>query len=324
MRNRRKSCCAAFMMALALLLALPTVSPAQVRGQFSGTVVDQTGAVVVGATVTTTNERTGEVRTTVSDAGGRWVIVGLLPAVYTLKANFGQFSPLEYKGMELVAAQNFQIDLALQPAGVTETVTVVAETNTVDLSSARQGVNVNSAEVQSLPVNGRQMSQLMLQAPGAQNSGTGTWQDIRFSGRAVEQNVIRYDGIEGSAIIDAAPGNLNGEVPSPFKLQASLENVQEFRVESSNYPAEYGTGTGGQVNVITKSGGNQFRGSVFEYIRNEALDARTTSTRRGAMTEASSTSCPSRTCRSTSSADPSAARSPRTARSSSAATKGTG
>ena len=117
------------------------------------------------------------------------------------------------------------------------------------------------------------MSQLLLQAPGSQNAGTGTWQDIRFSGRAVEQNAIRYDGIEGSAIIDAAPGNLNGEVATPFKLQASLENVQEFRVESSAYPAEFGTGSGGQVSVITKSGGNAIHGAAFEYLRRDALDA---------------------------------------------------
>ena len=85
--------------------------------------------------------------------------------------------------------------------------------------------------------------------------------------------MIKYDGIEGSAIIDASPGNVNGENNTPFKLQASLENVQEFRVESSNYPAEYGTGTGGQISVITKSGANNFHGSVFEYLRNDALDA---------------------------------------------------
>src|SRR5256885_5343561 len=123
-------------------------------------------------------------------------------------------------------------------------------------------------------VNGRQMSQLLLQAPGSQNAGTGTWQDIRFSGRAVEQNVIKYDGIEGSAIIDAAPGNVNGENNTPFKLQASLENVQEFRVESSTYPAEYGTGTGGQVSVITKSGGNVFHGALFDYVRRGRFDSR--------------------------------------------------
>src|SRR5499426_3036148 len=117
------------------------------------------------------------------------------------------------------------------------------------------------------------MSQLMLQAPGSQNAGTGTWGDIRFSGRAVEQNVIKYDGVEASGIIDSAPGVVNGENPSLFKLQASLENVQEFRVESSGYPAEFGTGTGGQISVITKSGGNLFHGSIFEYLRSDRLDA---------------------------------------------------
>src|SRR5262247_4383653 len=118
------------------------------------------------------------------------------------------------------------------------------------------------------------MSQLMLQAPGSQNAGTGTWGDVRFSGRAVEQNVIKYDGVEGSGIIDAAPGVANGENNTPFKLQSSLENVQEFRVESSSYPAEFGTGTGGQVSVITKSGSNQFHGAAFEYLRSDRLDSR--------------------------------------------------
>ncbi|HEV8139921.1 MAG TPA: hypothetical protein VGP81_09120, partial [Pyrinomonadaceae bacterium] len=135
------------------------------------------------------------------------------------------------------------------------------------------GANVNPREVEGLPLNGRQLSQLYLQAPGSVNSGSGTYGDIRFSGRAVEQNEIRYDGIEGTAIIDTSPGNLNGEVPTPFRLQSSLENVQEFRVDSNNYPAEFGTGTGGQISVVTKSGGNRFHGSVFEYIRNDALDA---------------------------------------------------
>ena len=86
--------------------------------------------------------------------------------------------------------------------------------------------------------------------------------------------MVKYDGVEGSAIIDASPGNVNGENRTPFRLQASLENVQEFRVESSNYPAEHGTGTGGQVSVITKSGGNSFHGAMFEYLRDDALDAR--------------------------------------------------
>ena len=156
---------------------------------------------------------------------------------------------------------------------MTEQVTVSAAPSQLDLSSARIGTNVIEREVRDLPINGRQLSQLYLQAPGSVNSGTGTFGDIRFSGRAVQQNIIRYDGIEGSAIIDASPGNLNGELPSPFRLQSSLENVQEFRVESSNYPAEYGTGTGGQITVISKSGTNTVHGSVFEYHRGDGLDA---------------------------------------------------
>src|SRR5690349_16505864 len=117
------------------------------------------------------------------------------------------------------------------------------------------------------------MSQLMLQAPGSANAGQGTWSDIRFSGRAVNQNAIHFDGVEGSSIIDASPGQSNGEIATPFKLQASLENVQELRVESSGTTAEYGTGTGGQINVITKSGSNAFHGAVFEYNRNDKFDA---------------------------------------------------
>ena len=113
--------------------------------------------------------------------------------------------------MPVAVGQELTLDFELKPAGVQEAVTVVGTAPILDISSARLGVNVSEREVQELPVNGRQMSQLMLQAPGAQNAGTGTWQDVRFSGRANEQNVIKYDGIEGSAIIDASPGNVNGE-----------------------------------------------------------------------------------------------------------------
>src|SRR5262245_26390774 len=143
MRNWTKSCQVGWLLALALILALPSLTLAQANGRFSGTVVDQTGAVVVGATVTARNERTGDVRTATTNAEGRFVITGLSPSVYTLRATYGQFSPLEYAGLELIAAQDFAIDLALQPAGLTETVTVTGVSRTVDLSSARMGVNVN-------------------------------------------------------------------------------------------------------------------------------------------------------------------------------------
>jgi hypothetical protein len=257
-----------------ILAFLPSVAAAQSDGRVSGTVRDQSNAFVAGATVKVRNEKTGEVRAVLSSDAGYFVVSPLKPSIYTVSAEKSGFSTIEYTQMPLAVGQELSLDFEFRPAGLQEHVTVVATAPVLDISSARIGANVSEREVDGLPVNGRQMSQLMLQAPGSQNAGDGTWQDIRFSGRANEQNVIKYDGIEGSAIIDASPGNANGENKTPFKLQASLENVQEFRVESSGYPAEFGTGTGGQVSVITKSGGNTMHGALFEYLRSDRLDAR--------------------------------------------------
>src|SRR4030095_104404 len=176
--------------------------------------------------------------------------------------------------VQLLVGQEFTLAMVAQPTGVAASVDVRADGETaLETSSAAIGANENAREGEGLTINGRQMAQLYLRARGSVSRGAGTFGDIRFSGRAVEQNIIRYDGIEGTAIIDSSPGNLNGEIPTPFRLQSSLENVQEFRVDSNNYPAEQGTGTGGQINVVTKSGGNAFHGSAFEYLRNDKLDA---------------------------------------------------
>ena len=265
---------------LLLLLVFATISliplPAlaqQDQGRIAGVITDSNGAIVPGASVLVKNERTGEERTATSSDSGSYIISGLKPSIYTVTAS-GQNLSLRVTNVQVLAGRELNLNLTLQATGVEAKVDIVGTGGTgLETSSASMNVNVNPREVEALPLNGRQLSQLYLQAPGSVNSGSGTFGDIRFSGRAVQQNVIRYDGIEGSAIIDASPGNLNGEVPSPFRLQSSLENIQEFRVDSNNFPAEFGTGTGGQVSVVTKSGGNAFHGSLFEYIRNDALDA---------------------------------------------------
>src|SRR5690242_4584519 len=258
--------------ATVFLIGLP-VQAQQDQGRITGVVKDANGAVVPGASVLVKNDRTGEERTATSTESGSYIVSGLRPSLYTVTAS-AQNLNVRAANVQLLAGQELNLDLTLQATGVEAKVDIVAAADTgIDTGTAAMGVNVNPREVEALPLNGRQLSQLYLQAPGSVNSGSGTFGDIRFSGRAVQQNVIRYDGIEGSAIIDASPGNLNGEVPSPFRLQSSLENVQEFRVDSNNFPAEFGTGTGGQVSVVTKSGGNAFHGSAFEYLRNDALDA---------------------------------------------------
>ena len=267
--------CLKWVAAALVIVALPMAAAAQSdSGRISGTVLDQTGAFAAGATVSVRNAKTGDSRTAITNDKGYFVVSPLKPSTYSITVQKTGFAVIEYTDMPLAVGQELTLDFAFKTATAQETVTVLGSSPVLDISSAKIGANVSEREVQGLPVNGRQMSQLMLQAPGSQNAGDGTWQDVRFSGRANEQNVIKYDGIEGSAIIDASPGNVNGENRTPFKLQASLENVQEFRVESSSYPAEYGTGTGGQVSVITKSGGNDFHGAIFEYARDHRLDAR--------------------------------------------------
>src|ERR1041385_3560959 len=245
----------------------------QDQGRIGGVITDSAGALVPGAQIVVKNEKTGEERTATSSESGSYIVSGLRPSLYTVTAT-AQSLTVRATGVQLLAGQELKLNLTLQATGVEAKVDIVAAADTgIDTGTAAMGVKVHPREVEALPLNGRQLSQLYLQAPGSVNSGSGTFGDIRFSGRAVQQNVIRYDGIEGSAIIDASPGNLNGEVPSRFRLQSSLENLQEFRVDSNNFPAEFGTGTGGQVSVVTKSGGNAFHGSLFEYIRNDTLDA---------------------------------------------------
>ena len=264
-----------FVLFFALLLQGGLAIAQTGQGQIVGTIKDSSGAVVPKASVSAINERNRMIRTAEANERGYFVIPGLQPSTYTVKASSTGFAVSETNNLVLATGESATANLVLKPAGTSETITVSAAADaTVDTTSARIGANVNQLEVANLPLNGRQLSQLYLQAPGSVNVGTGSFFDIRFSGRSNEQNAVRFDGIEGSAIIDANPGNLNGEVSSPFRLQLSLENVQEFRVDSSQYTAEYGTGTGGQISVNTKSGSNQFHGSLFEYLRNKKMDAR--------------------------------------------------
>ena len=124
----------------------------------------------------------------------------------------------------------------------------------------------------NLPVNGRNFANLMTLATGATTDGNGGWASIRFNGKSNQQNYLNYDGVDGTYVWDASPGYLNA-TGSQFRLQTSMESIAEFRVNSGLAPAESGLGAGGNITVISKSGSNRFSGSVFEYLRNDALDS---------------------------------------------------
>jgi hypothetical protein len=241
-----------------------------------GVIKDETGAVIPGATIRIRSAALTIDRSAVASADGNYSIPQLRPSVYTMSVTADGFAEAKVTDVVLGVGQTRSLDIVLKPSAITaEAINIVASEMpaTVDSSSNRLGVNVTEREVKELPVNGRNFSQLQLLTPGATNIGSGNFNEIRFNARSNQQNGYKLDGVEATAIWDASPGYLTVQ-GSQFRLQTSLENIQEFRVDSSNYPAEYGTGTGGQINVIGKSGSNEFHGALFEYLRNDKFDAR--------------------------------------------------
>jgi hypothetical protein len=259
-----------------LFLVVSSAAAQSDRGRIAGTVYDTSGGVLPHAIVTATSLSTQASRQVEADDKGIFAIDDLLPTTYEVVATMPGFAEVKIGSIVLGAGQEQTLQFRLPLQGVAESVAVSAQAPIVDTTSAHIGVTVSDTEVQNLPLNGRQVAQLYLLVPGASSTGSGTFDDMRFAGRANEQNVVRYDGIEGGTMIDANPGDVNGASAgsTSFRLSQSLENIQEFHVEATNYNAEQGRGTGGQVTIITKSGSNEFHGTAFENIRNNRFDAR--------------------------------------------------
>jgi len=256
----------------ALALALPTpLAAQQTESRIVGRVIDTSDAALPGVTITVTSKQTGAVRTAVTDAAGTYVVTNLKPGTYTTQFELPSFAT-QAKDVALGVGEVKTVDIALAVGGVTEQITVTAATQSLDLSSAKIGVNVSPEEVENLPVNGRNFANLMTLAPGATSDGNGGWASVRFNGKSNQQNYLNYDGVDGTYVWDASPGYLNA-TGSQFRLQTSMESVAEFRVNSGLAPAESGLGAGGNITVVSKSGSNNLRGSLFEYFRDDALDS---------------------------------------------------
>ncbi len=262
---------------LCVLVAF-TAAPApglaqQTESRITGRVLDQSLGALPGVTVTVTSKSTGAVRTDVTDGEGNYSVTNLGPGAYEVRIELSGFAP---KAREVVlgVGQSERIEVELGVATLQEQVTVSAAAPVLDLSSAKIGVNVSPEEVENLPVNGRNFANLMTLATGATSDGNGGWASVRFNGKSNQQNYLNYDGVDGTYVWDASPGYLNA-TGSQFRLQTSMESVAEFRVNSGLAPAESGLGAGGNITVVSKSGSNAYRGSLFDYIRNDAMDAAT-------------------------------------------------
>ncbi len=261
----------AAIVALAAVTTPGTVFAQQTESRITGRVLDDSKAAMPGVTVTVTSKGTGAVRTAVTGGEGEYTVTNLGPGTYTVVFELSGFANQSRDAL-LGVGQLETVDVTLAVASLQEAVTVTAESNVIDMSSARIGVNVSPEEVDNLPVNGRNFANLMTLATGATSDGNGGWASVRFNGKSNQQNYLNYDGVDGTYVWDASPGYLNS-TGSQFRLQTSMESVAEFRVNSGLAPAESGLGAGGNITVVSKSGTNAFHGSLFEYKRDDALDS---------------------------------------------------
>ncbi|MEW5978472.1 MAG: TonB-dependent receptor [Acidobacteriota bacterium] len=235
-----------------------------------GFVQDPTGAVIVGAKVKATNVKTQVARETVTNASGAYEIPLLLPGEYTLLAEQTGFKRAERTGIGLEADQRVKVDFSLQVGEVTDSVTVNEAAPLVVTQSVDRGITIGSKQVENLPLNGRNFANLIALQPGVVVGGQ-VGGAVTFNGLQFEGSTINVDGT------DAA--NPDWPTTTNFGRQnrmniLSQEFIQEFKSIQGVYSAEMGRASGGGINVITKSGTNEFHGSVFEFMRNDIFDAR--------------------------------------------------
>jgi hypothetical protein len=258
-----------------LLLSLA----ASLNGQIStatlvGTVKDATGAVVAGAKVDVRNVDTGIVRSTTTDGGGEYALTNLPAARYNLSVSMAGFKTFTATNIELQVAQRLTLDAHLEVGAVGQELTVTAAAPLIDTASSSVGQVVNTAAVEHMPLNGRSFWQLTQLTPGASYTPGG--QGTRTGGKSIRSSVVNVT-INGTAPTWtgwALDGAFISEMQTGGTLiQPNIDAIQEFKVEGSNMPAEYGH-TPTVVNATMRSGTNQYHGTLFEFLRNDKLDAR--------------------------------------------------
>ncbi len=238
------------------------------NAQVVGVVKDQTAGVMPGTTVTAKNQATGLVRTEVSDASGNYRLVALPPGTYTITAEIQGFNTETRSNIVLSIDQTATLDFTLKPATMSETVNVTAETPVVDVTRSDVGTALSTRQIQDLPVAARRWIDMAMLTPGS------------------SQDAIRGQFYRGNVSIGAgvtnfySTGNLVDGVNNTWMEQGEtrqnfpMDGIQEFKVSTSSYKAEYGLATGGVVNVVTKAGDNDLRFSGFLFYRNAGMTAR--------------------------------------------------
>jgi outer membrane receptor protein involved in Fe transport len=262
--------------ALSWAVAADTSAQA-VRATVLGTVTDRTGAVLPGATVTVTNTETGVVQSTVADSQGRYTVSNLLPAAYNVEASLSGFQTVVRQGIRLVVGSQAVVDFTLGPSAVEETITVTADAPVVDTVSVALGTVVEQKQMAELPLIDRSYSKLIVLAPGANElpPATAGGQFQQFFGRQ-PQYTVSGARPEGQVFLMDNTNVQNywnrGSGSGQLGTTLGVEAIAEYQVLTNTYSAQFG-GNGVAINAITKSGTNQWHGSIFEYYRNDRFDA---------------------------------------------------
>ncbi len=256
-----------FLRTMALFVCAVSLVQAQVdRATLSGTVSDPSGALLSGATVLIESKATGFRRETTTN-NGFYRLSGLPVGDFDVSISSNGFNTLRFDAVVLTVGQTRTLDAQLTLGAVSTAVEISASTTPLDQSNAEIGAVIGETQIKNIPLNGRHWASLMALAPGAVNVGEGNQNSIRFFGRPRDDNNWTTDGVDSTGIKDPRQeGNM--------RLVMSMDSIAEFRVNSLPFTAEGGVGGGAQVNLVTKSGTNEFHGSMFEFFRNSALDAR--------------------------------------------------
>ena len=237
------------------------------RAVLEGTATDATGAVIRGANVQVLAVDTGGRQEQSTNSNGYYRFPGLAVGQYTVTVTNPKFTTKVIDDVAMQVGQTRTLNIRLEVGGVAEKVEVNALAEPADRSSAEASTVIYTEQIANLPDNGRDWASFTLFAPFAQDDGGGDQRTIRFAGRARDDNNFQIDGVDAGGIQEQAQ-------KSQTRLQISQDAIEEYRVNSALYDAEYGTQAGGQVDIVTKSGTNDFHGTVFGYSRNSVFDAR--------------------------------------------------
>src|SRR5688572_11352477 len=261
-----------FVAAMVLVAAIGSVGAQEFRATIRGQVVDSSGGALPGTVVTVTNVETNEVATATTNTEGNYTIPFLRPGAYTLTAELSGFQKYVRSGLQLQVGQDARINVQLGVGAVTEQVTVTAESPVLETNNANRGTVIDQARIAELPLQSRSPMALIPLVAGVNYNAQAIYLRPFDNGALAAWSMNGGASSNNEFLLDGAPNNAN-QGGNNIAYVPPAEAVQEMKISTNSYDAQYGRTAGGVVNVSLKSGTNSFHGEVYDYMRRKALAA---------------------------------------------------